>query len=212
LLEDAVDHARSRESCAVCGGDIQVGKDRTELLAFVEPEGPITLVLAHRFCDESRVIAAAAGQHPQGERASAMRWRAHLRVLRPSAMLLWDDLETDAADPGILGAIFWALGFQPPSNRLDAIKAPPVDALAATIRGDELTLNLTRPDIADSESELMNFPEITGGPWVEEATIDGRITVAYGRLRLGRTAVGSTDAAIDAGPGVVLAGEIAFWD
>jgi hypothetical protein len=135
-----------------------------------------------------------------------MRRRAHVRLLRPGALLLWDDLDTATEDPGVLGPVLARLGFVVPTEPIARLTAPTLRDIATALRGDDLSLSITNPQIA--EPDLMSFPGVTGGPWIEQARIDGAIVVVYGRLRLGRSAVGSADLAVERGE--ALAATVAF--
>lgn len=208
--EDAVDYVEDA-SCVVCGAPIDVGATPASMLASIEADGPISLALAHGGCSDSRVIPARVEQHPPEsiEIAAAMRWHAHLRLLTPGAMLLWDELVAEAEGPGMLGPVLGQLGFEAPVEPLGQMTPPAVDSLGATLRGDDLSLIITAPEAG--ELELMSFPEVTGGPWIEQARVDRTIIVVYGRLRLGRSPIGFSDPAIELG-GEILAAAIPFWD
>jgi hypothetical protein len=210
LLEDAGDHAE-RAVCAVCRLPIEIGASPVSMLAYIEPEGPISLALAHRDCSDSRVIAAIAKDHPAEsiDTFVAMRWRAHLRSRRPGAMLLWDNLDSEADGPGaILGRVLEALGFVAPVGPTDLMAPPRVGAVRAALQGNDLSLVLADPDI--SEPELQSFPDVTGGPWIEQARLDRAIVVVYGHLQLGRSEIGLVDIAADAGE--LIAAVVAFRD
>lgn len=198
LLENAVDCVE-QATCAVCKRPIDIGASPASMLAYVEPEGPISLALAHPGCSDSRVIAATAQDHPSEsiDTAAAMRWRAHLRLRRPGAMLLWDDLDARAEGPGVLGSVLGELGFVIPVEPLKRMAPPMVDTLGATLRDDDLLLVLADSEVP--ESELISFPDVTGGPWIEQASLDQAIVVVYGHLQLGRSGVELVDDLVEKG-------------
>jgi hypothetical protein len=198
LLEGAVDCV-GQATCPVCKRPIDIGVSPASMLAYIEPEGPISLALTHRSCSDSRIIAATAQDHPSEsiDTAAAMRWRAHLRLRRPGAMLLWDDLDTRADGPRVLGSILGELGFAIAVEPLEHMTPPMLNTLGAALRGDDLSLIISDPEVP--EPELTSFPDVTGGPWVEQARLDQAIVVVYGRLQLGKSGVELVDDLIEKG-------------
>lgn len=137
-----------------------------------------------------------------------MRWRAHLRLRRPGAMLLWDNLDVGTGGSELLGRVLEELGFVVAVETLERMAPPALEAVDAVLRDTDLSLILADPDLA--EPELLSFPGITGGPWVEQAKLDQAIVVVYGHLQLGRSTVGFADLAVE--DGEVLAAVVPFRD